>query len=199
MLICEYKKCSKEHNGTYGSGRFCSATCARIFSTAAKRKEINEKVSKTLRGQKKPPNSHDFTNEDRSKGGRNSAIAREKHIQWRIENLPFESLPRLNIRARLLYEQEYKCAITTCDIGQEWNGKHLVLQLDHIDGKKKTDFDWRRENLRMICPNCHSQTKTFCSKNMTTKESKKRHKNGAAKGGSTKKGEKSGAFRYIFS
>lgn len=42
--------CNKEHNGNYGSGRFCSRKCARSFSTKAKRKEINEKVSKKLKG-----------------------------------------------------------------------------------------------------------------------------------------------------
>ena len=42
MYICE--NCQKEHNGTYGSGRFCSKTCAKGFSTKAKRKEINEAI-----------------------------------------------------------------------------------------------------------------------------------------------------------
>jgi hypothetical protein len=46
MKICE--NCGKEHKGTYGSGRFCSKTCARGFSTKAKRKEINEAVRKKL-------------------------------------------------------------------------------------------------------------------------------------------------------
>lgn len=47
MKICE--NCGKEHEGRYGSGRFCSKECARGFSTKAKRKEINEKVSKRLK------------------------------------------------------------------------------------------------------------------------------------------------------
>ena len=45
-MKCEY--CGKEHDGSYGKGRFCSASCARGFSTKAKRKEINEKVSKKI-------------------------------------------------------------------------------------------------------------------------------------------------------
>jgi len=48
MKKCE--NCDKSHNDNYGSGRFCSSKCARGFSTKAKRKEINEKVSKTLMG-----------------------------------------------------------------------------------------------------------------------------------------------------
>lgn len=45
-MICE--KCKIEHNGSYGSGRFCSSKCSRSFSTSLKRCEINRKVSETL-------------------------------------------------------------------------------------------------------------------------------------------------------
>jgi len=49
-----------------------------------------------------------------------------------------------------------------CGQGPEWQGKKLVLQIDHIDG----DFlNNRKENLRFLCPNCHSQTETFGAKN----------------------------------
>ena len=54
---------------------------------------------------------------------------------------------------------EYKCG---CGIIDTWNGKHIDLQLDHINGKRN---DHRLENLRWICPNCHSQTNTFCGRN----------------------------------
>jgi len=52
-MICEY--CNKDHDGFYGSGRFCNSKCARGFSTKAKRKEINEKVSNNLKGYKTVP------------------------------------------------------------------------------------------------------------------------------------------------
>jgi len=44
----------------------------------------------------------------------------------------------------------------------EWNNKPIVLQLDHINGNS---HDHRLENLRVLCPNCHSQTDTWCGKN----------------------------------
>lgn len=47
-MRCE--KCECEHDGNYGSGRFCSQKCSRSFSTLVKRKEINDKVSKSLSG-----------------------------------------------------------------------------------------------------------------------------------------------------
>lgn len=46
MRICE--KCNINHDGKYGSGRFCSQKCSRSFSTSNKRKEINEKVSRSF-------------------------------------------------------------------------------------------------------------------------------------------------------
>jgi transposase len=55
---------------------------------------------------------------------------------------------------------EYKCS--KCNNDGFWVGKKLVLQLDHING---TTYDNRLCNLRFLCPNCHSQTKTFGAKN----------------------------------
>ena len=46
------------------------------------------------------------------------------------------------------------------ECGQEsvWNNKPLVLQLDHIDGNSDNN---EISNLRLLCPNCHTQTETF--------------------------------------
>ena len=60
----------------------------------------------------------------------------------------------------------YKCAICGCT---EWQGKTLSLELDHING---INNDNRLENLRFLCPNCHSQTSTYGSRNQQLNNSK---------------------------
>ncbi len=57
-MKCE--NCGKEHNGSYGSGRFCCQSCARSFSTSKNRDIINNKRSNALLG-------HSVSNETRQK------------------------------------------------------------------------------------------------------------------------------------
>lgn len=54
---------------------------------------------------------------------------------------------------------ENKCS--KCELPPTWNNMPLVLQLDHING---VNDDNRIKNLRLLCPNCHTQTETFCGK-----------------------------------
>jgi Zn finger protein HypA/HybF involved in hydrogenase expression len=81
-----------------------------------------------------------------------------------VEHSTYKNIARLKIR--LIKENifEYKC--NECGNEGEWNGKNLKLQLDHINGIRD---DHRKENLRFLCPNCHSQTETFAGKNTIKK------------------------------
>ena len=60
----------------------------------------------------------------------------------------------------------YKCCV--CEIS-EWNDKPLTLEVDHIDGKAHNNTI---ENLRLICPNCHSQSSNFRAKNIGNSDRK---------------------------
>lgn len=52
-----------------------------------------------------------------------------------------------------------RCAI--CGTPATWEGRPLTLHVDHINGNP---HDCRIHNLRFLCPNCHSQTSTYCRK-----------------------------------
>lgn len=62
--------------------------------------------------------------------------------------------------------KEYKCEC--CGIN-EWNGKRITLQLHHKNGNHK---DNSLENLEILCPNCHTQTDNYGSKNTSEKRNK---------------------------
>jgi hypothetical protein len=66
------------------------------------------------------------------------------------------------LRIRLIREgiKEHKCEI--CNIGM-WMDNHISLELDHIDGNRTNH---KLDNLRILCPNCHSQTSTYRGKNI---------------------------------
>jgi len=77
-----------------------------------------------------------------------------------------------NIKQRLLaLGWAYVCA--ECGLGGTWNGRELKLQLDHING---VHDDNRLENLRFICPNCHTQTTTFAGKHIKARLHEKNQK-----------------------
>lgn len=67
----------------------------------------------------------------------------------------------LKDRALALGYVENECAL--CGLPATWQGRPLSLQLDHVDGDHRNN---RPENLRMLCPNCHTQTETFTSKRL---------------------------------
>lgn len=66
---------------------------------------------------------------------------------------------RPSIRKVLTEVRGYKCEC--CGISK-WNNKDIVLQVDHVNGNP---YDDNPKNLRLICPNCHSQTETFAGAN----------------------------------
>lgn len=92
---------------------------------------------------------------------------RSKKIQRRylLEDIlagKYPNYPTSHLHDRLLSEgyKEHKCEC--CGL-TEWNGQPIPLELHHIDGNHSNHS---LENLQFLCPNCHSQTDNFKSKNV---------------------------------
>lgn len=81
-----------------------------------------------------------------------SEILEGKHPQYQTNKL----------RKRLIKEKilENKCNL--CGLS-DWLDNPIILHLDHIDGNNHNHLI---NNLRLLCPNCHSQTDTWCGKNI---------------------------------
>lgn len=164
-MKCE--QCSKEHNGSYGSGRFCSKECARAFSTASKRAMINAKVSQRMKQIAETTEGFGFKNPEQHQKASSKAVLvnQRKWNEYRQDILtrPYEELKYQQLRSRIIFEQNGCC--NHCGIS-EWRGKSITLELEHRDGDHQNNV---RENLECICPNCHSQTDTWRGRNRNGK------------------------------
>ena len=76
-----------------------------------------------------------------------------------VEN---SSYGRGHLKRRLIKEGILKNICCICGQDAKWNGVPIVMILDHING---INDDNRKENLRLVCPNCNSQLPTFAGRN----------------------------------
>lgn len=72
------------------------------------------------------------------------------------------------IRRALLEMHGESCSI--CGTSTTWNGKPLTLQVDHIDGNSDNNSS---KNVRLVCPNCHSQLETSYGTQRVKKHTKR--------------------------
>jgi hypothetical protein len=94
-------------------------------------------------------------------GGQNKGLGRVKYELQDILEGKYPQYPTRSLKGRILKENILPNKCAECGI-EEWNGKALVLHLDHIDGNPHNHL---LTNLQLLCPNCHSQTDTYCGKN----------------------------------
>jgi len=83
--------------------------------------------------------------------------------KYKIDEIFIENskVKRDQVKNIIIKEKLIKYSCSECGQDGTWNGKILSLQIDHINGIRN---DNRISNLRFLCPNCHSQTSTFCNK-----------------------------------
>jgi 5-methylcytosine-specific restriction endonuclease McrA len=83
-----------------------------------------------------------------------------------LEVLLATSRSRAGVRRRLLRDGIFINACSDCGL-TEWRGRPISMHIDHVNGVRD---DHRLENLRMLCPNCHSQTPTYAGRNVKRKK-----------------------------
>jgi hypothetical protein len=71
------------------------------------------------------------------------------------------------LKNKLLFAKLKTNLCEECGIHEQYNGKPIVMHLDHIDGNSCNHV---LKNLRMLCPNCHSQTSTYSGRNIKNKQ-----------------------------
>jgi len=156
IYICE--NCNFEHDGSYGSGRFCSKKCAKGFSTKEKRILINKKVSKTLKEKpkleapifeyicEKCRNTFFSTKiRDNHKKHCNNCKRTVVHFKSKEELNTILDLAKTTV-VKILHRAKRKCEICGWD--------KASLDIHHIDGKKIKHPN-ALKNLVILCPNCH--------------------------------------------
>jgi len=173
MSLC--KKCKKEFTPQKGLINYCSLKCrnSRQWNDDDKIKKSlsaknSEKVkiansSKIKIGNFKKPKEKKIWNFTKYKKAveKNKITLNNKLLNEDFNNLSFERL-----RKRVILEQDGKCNFCKIDT---WNNLPITLELEHIDGNR---FNNERCNLEGLCPNCHSQTKTWRGRNKSNKKEK---------------------------
>jgi Zn finger protein HypA/HybF involved in hydrogenase expression len=100
-----------------------------------------------------------FTGQGHLKGKSHSWSKSQSLKDILVENSTYQTC---KLKKRLIREKLIVNKCSECGLQDTWNGKKIVLQLDHVNGNNS---DNRLENLRILCPNCHSQTDTYAGRN----------------------------------
>ena len=93
--------------------------------------------------------------------------ARKSASELLVERSEFAPRTRAYKLRRALAELGVPFECSICGVDGSWQGKPIVLEIDHINGRFT---DNRPQNLRLLCPNCHSQTETYCVRNARISE-----------------------------
>lgn len=108
--------------------------------------------------------TNQFWSRGKTRFSDNRIKSKYKHDEVFIEN---SQVSRDQIKNIIIKENIIDYCCSECGLKDVWNNKPINLQLDHENGIRN---DNRIQNLRFLCPNCHSQTTTFCSKNLNSKK-----------------------------
>jgi len=154
--------------------KFCSRSCSARFNNKGKARNVSGvKGTRMARGPKvcnfcsleyrSKSNSSKYCSSNCSAKARSQAVVN----QWKKDpdSATVEQGLSPSIRRHLIREANFKCS--QCGWGEvnPTTGK-VPLEVDHIDGDC---YNNRAENLRVLCPNCHSLTPTYRALNKSSR------------------------------
>ena len=93
--------------------------------------------------------------------------------KWKNESIPLILAGKGGNYKRYIVETRGE-ECERCGQGPIWNNEPLTLQLDHIDGDSDNNA---LDNLRLLCPNCHTQTETYGNAGKGSRYKKKAKRN----------------------
>jgi hypothetical protein len=142
-------KCNNEHDGSFGSGKYCSRACA---NSRVRTAEVKKKISIGVK-------KNQYWNDDEWKAkiveaNKSPEKAAKVKETWKSKR-DYDTAHIWSIKKWIKEERGNKCE--ECGI-TEWMGKPISMEVDHIDGDT-TNNDI--SNLKVLCPNCHSLTPTW--------------------------------------
>jgi len=161
-MICDYG-CGQTAQHQLKNGKWC---CKTRPSGCPTQKEINRQGLKQAYTEGRRPSGSVMYSSLPQDTKDQMAWSRGKSIT------PAESMFKENsyysnelIKSRIIKDKllEYKCV--KCGLTDSWMGSSIVLDLDHINGDNTNNS---LDNLRFLCPNCHSQTDTYKGRNKNT-------------------------------
>lgn len=166
-MVCE--NCTREHDGSYGSGRFCGQRCARGFSTKGSREDISEQVSETLRSKGiRPPKQYEFKSGDanlnktldrRRKISESNTLHQRKRMSEDLSRWKNGELQPSARRAKNLLIFEFGEKYSECGWAERNSHSNTIpVELEHRDGDC---YNNAYSNVCLLCPNDHSLTSTF--------------------------------------
>lgn len=134
--------------------KYCSQSCAASFNNT-KRDIANRFVCL---------NCEQLVKRNAASKGKFCSNSCQQQLQWKetknkLDNGFWAGCGKATLRRYLTETKGYCCS--KCSQGSMWNGELLTLDVDHIDGDNKNNHP---DNLRFLCPNCHTQTATWGKK-----------------------------------
>jgi hypothetical protein len=164
-MKCENKKCNKEHDGSYGSGRFCCRSCA---NTRIHSYETKKKIGVSLVNYNKDRERYEYICPDcnniwytttKIKDGRLTRCKKcKRKVPHRKENvLSIKEVSKRTI-SKILRRSNYCCVLCGWD--------KSICDIHHIIPRRDGGSD-DMNNLIGVCPNCHREIE---SENVYTKE-----------------------------